>query len=214
MSEVVMSGTTRKTGRKGPARQLRRDGLVPGIVYGLGENVPFSTEAMPLMKMLDVKGGSNSVIRTKFEGDTKERMVMIKQLDVHPITDVLVHLDLIELDLAKKIKVNVNIEYTGVPKGVKEGGGRLNVYYDKIKIECLPADIPKVIEIPVDEMDIGESIKTGQAPVGENITLLSDKDLSLVSVAMPKEEVEEVVEEEGIGEEPAAEDPEAAKEGE
>ncbi|VAX22814.1 LSU ribosomal protein L25p [hydrothermal vent metagenome] len=190
MSEMLLAGSVRKAGKKGPARRLRVEGKLPGIVYGAGENVPVTVEAKNLLKMLEVKGGVNNILLTKFEGDSKDRHVMIKSLDVHPITDLLLHVDLIEIDVNKPVKVDVDIELTGVSLGVKEKGGQLHVTKDRVRLECLPKDIIPVLTLDITDLDIGETWRVKDLKVGENLTILDNPDSVVIAVAEPKVAVE------------------------
>ncbi len=186
MSEMLLAGSVRKAGRKGPARRLRVEGKLPGVVYGAGENVLVTVEARNLLKMLEVKGGVNNILLTKFEGDSKDRHVMIKSLDVHPITDLLLHVDLLEIDVNKPVRIDVDIELTGVSKGVKEKGGQLHVTKDRVRLECLPKNIIPVLSLDITDLDIGETWRVKDLKVGENLTILDSPDSVVISVAEPK----------------------------
>lgn len=185
MSEDVLSGSLRQAGRKGPARQLRREGLVPGVIYGQGENVIFSAPAKELLKILKAKGGSHHIIRTKFTGDKKERSAMIKRLDVHPITDVLVHLDLMEIDIKKPLRLKVELEFVGTARGVKEKGGVLKVFLKKVEVECMPSDIPDAITVSIANMDLGEVLHVKDIKTDAKVKILNDPEASVISIVVP-----------------------------
>jgi large subunit ribosomal protein L25 len=185
MSEDVLSGSLRQAGRKGPARQLRREGLVPGVIYGQGENVIFSAPAKELLKILKAKGGSHHIIRTKFTGDKKERSAMIKRLDVHPITDVLVHLDLMEIDIKKPLRLKVELEFVGTARGVKEKGGVLKVFLKKVEVECMPSDIPDAIVVSIANMDLGEVLHVKDIKTDTKVKILNDPEASVISIVVP-----------------------------
>lgn len=180
-----MSGSTRQIGRKGPCRRLRSQGLVPGIVYGLGESVPVSVAAKDVLKILESKGGAHHIIKAKFDGDKKDRHVMIKQLDVHPISDKLLHIDLLEIDLNKPVRFPVDLEVSGVPIGVKEKGGRLKMNKSRVIVECLPKDIPDTIVVPVAGLDIGDGVKVSDLAVPANVTIMEDPDFVVITVIQP-----------------------------
>lgn len=186
MSEVVLNGSVRQVGRKGPARRLRTEGLLPGIIYGGGENVPVTVEAMAIRKILDIRGGVNRIITTKLDGDKKERKVLIKDLTFHPITDVLLHIDLIEVDVSKPIKATVHLELKGVPVGVKQKGGKMNVNLHALRLECLPHDIPAAIEVDITGIDVGQMLRVSDLDIDGKIKVLEDPDTQIISVAAPK----------------------------
>lgn len=185
MSEDVLSGSLRQAGRKGPARQLRREGFVPGVVYGQGDNVMFSAPAKELLKILKAKGGSHHIIRTKFTGDKRERAAMIKKLDVHPITDELTHLDLMEIDINKPLRLKVELEFVGTARGVKEKGGVLKVYLKKVDVECMPSDIPDAITVSITDMDLGEVLHVKDIKTDAKVKILNDADAAVISIVVP-----------------------------
>ena len=188
MSDVViLNCTPRQTGRKGPSRKLRREGMLPGMIYGHGENIPVTVSAKEILRLLEVRGGSHSIIHSRVEGDAKERSVMIKALDVHPIYDTLLHIDLLEIDETKPMKLDVELEFAGVPVGVKEKGGEMRIHRKKLAIQCLPRDIPARLEVNVKDMDIGEIWKAKDVIRDPKVTILSDPETHVVSVALPKQ---------------------------
>jgi len=196
MSETVLEGKIRQTGRKGPSRRIRAEGFLPGIIYGQGENLPVTVEAMAIKKILEIKGGVNNIIKTRLEGDKKERTVMIKSLDIHPIYDTLLHIDLIEVNVKKQIKISVAMEFTGVSKGVKLAGGRMNIALRSLSIECLPSDIPTAITTPIDDLDVGDSLRVKDLKIYSGVTVLNGPETVIVNIIEPKVEAEPSAEEE------------------
>ncbi len=191
MSEMVLNGSMREVGRKGPARKLRREGKLPGIVYGLGDNVSVTVEAKDVLKILKMKGGVNNILLTKFDGDKKERRVMIKELDSHPMNDTLLHIDFIEIDVTKPISVSVELEFSGVSVGVKDKGGKMNISMSKLRVECMPVDIPTSIPMDLTNLDVGDTWRVEDINIGSNVKVLDDLQSQVVSVTMPKIAVEE-----------------------
>ena len=189
MSEAVnLGGTLREVGRKGPSRRLRREGKLPGMIYGHGENVPVSLDVKEVLKLLETRGGSHRIIHSRIEGDKKERAVMIKSLDVHPTLDTLLHIDLLEIDESKPMRLEMELEFNGVPVGVKEKGGELREHRKKLLIECLPKDIPLRLEVDIKGMDVGETWKAKDVVRSEAVTVLTDPETPVISVAMPKQD--------------------------
>lgn len=206
---MMLAGSVREVGRKGPARRLRAEGKLPGVVYGLGENVCVAVSSRDVIKILESGSGANTIITTKFDGDAKERRVMIKELDIHPLTDDLVHIDFLEIDLNKPVRATIPINYTGVAKGVKEKGGKLNIQKHGLNIECMPKNIPDVINVPLANLDAGEELLVKDLEIGEGVTPLEDMESIVVSVLAPrvaetKAEGEEGAEGEGAAESPAS----------
>ena len=205
MSEFVLEGKTRAPGRKGPARRIRAQGMVPGVIYGGGgQSLTMAVEAKKLLKILETKGGKNSVITTRLEGDARERTVMIKELTAHPIYDTLLHVDFLEINTGKPIRVTVPLEFTGVSKGVKDKGGRLKLALRALRVECLPADIPAAIQIDVTEMDIGTVWRVRDRLLDKKLKALHDPEVNVVSCAIPKVEKEPTPAETAAAAAPAA----------
>lgn len=203
MSESdYLEGALREPGRKGPARALRRAGQVPGVVYGLGAALPVSVAERVILKALDAPEGFNKIWTTKFEGDSKSRKVMIKELDVHPLTDRLIHVDFLEIKIDKPLQVEIDIHFVGESKAVKEQGGELSIRMRRIMIEALPSDLVASIDIDVSGLEIGESISAGEARLPAKIKLITDPDEEIVAATYAKElELEPTVEEALEGEE-------------
>ncbi|MDH5637412.1 MAG: 50S ribosomal protein L25, partial [Nitrospinota bacterium] len=166
----------------------RREGKLPGIIYGHGENVPVTLDTKELLKLLETRGGSHSVIHSKIEGDKKERSVMIKSLDVHPIYDTLVHIDLLEIDETKLMKLDIELEFIGVPVGVKEKGGELRIQRKKLLIECLPKDIPASLEVNIKDMEVGHLLCAKDVEHADSVKILTDPEAHVVSVVPPKQD--------------------------
>ena len=187
---------------------LRAEGFLPGMVYGQGENVPITVSAKEVKKVLEAKGGKNSIIKTKFDGDSKERVVMIKSLDVHPIYDTLLHIDLMEIDVTKRTKVNVPLEFTGTAIGVKRARWGHGRDFAIITAGVSAAGYTTSIEVPIDNMKIGDVWQVKDLKIDSKLTPLVKDDSRVVSISEPKA-VEEVEEDElaAAGEDEGAEAP-------
>lgn len=208
---------TREPGGSRDARRLRREGAVPGIVYGGGEDpVAFSVPARELRIAL---ANAGAVLDLAVEG-SKSTPVVVKVLDRHPVTGETTHVDLLRVRLDVKIQATVLLELTGEEDapGVKEGGVLEHVTRE-LTIEALPNDIPDSLRHDVSEMAIGDTLtlESLRAPAG--IELLDDPETVIATLTPPRlqAELEEALEEEtevvGEGEGEAAEG-EAAAEGE
>ncbi|MGM0501101.1 MAG: 50S ribosomal protein L25 [Bacillota bacterium] len=196
---------------KASVRQLREQGLVPGVLYGHDrETVSVKADAK---EVEDVLGGNAIIDLTLDDGTTQPVMVKDVQKDV--ITRDLLHIDLYQINLDEKITVEVPVEVVGQAEGEREGG-LLNQILREIEIECLPTDIPENIEVDVDALTIGDSISVGELDVGEDIEVMVDESETVATVVLPDEiEEEEEVEEEELEEpEVIGEEPEEGEEGE
>jgi large subunit ribosomal protein L25 len=200
-------------------RRLRRGGLVPGVVYGGGEDpVAFQVDARELRNAL-AHGGA--VITLALDGGS-EAPVVLKEQQRHPVTGATLHVDLLRVDLKRKIHATVALELTGVEDapGVK-AGGVLEQVVRELNIEALPTEIPDAIAHDVSAAEIGETIALGAVAIPEGVTLLDDPETIVATLTPPRltvepeEEIEQETEVvgEGEGEAAAAAEPGEAESG-
>ncbi len=197
MEKIELQATVRKSVGNGPARVLRRAGQTPAVLYGRKTDpVLLSVNTKDLEQIL--KQGSfgqlilNLVIQN---GNKMTRAAMIKELQTHPVSGQLIHIDFYEVDMDRQIKVMIPVVTTGKSVGVEEGG-LLNIVRRELEVLCLPGDIPETIEIDISELAIGDSIHIEDVPLGENVEIASDLNYTVVTVLSPTVEEEEVPEEE------------------
>jgi large subunit ribosomal protein L25 len=185
-------------------RRLRRDGYVPGVVYGggNGDSLAFKVGARELRKTL---GDGSALFDVKI-GDGKGRPVIVKEQQFHPVREDVLHIDLLEVRLDEKIQSTVAVELEGVEEapGVKEGGVLEHVTRE-LNIEALPTDIPENIVVDVSGMDIAATMHLSEIAAPQGVEFLDDPEetiLATVVVPTEVEEPEEVEEEtELVGEE-------------
>jgi large subunit ribosomal protein L25 len=192
-----LKASQRKDTGKGAARVLRRQGLIPAVLYGpKTESVALTISALDLDKVYEESGSEHVILNLIIEnGGTQNRTAMVKELQTSPVTSQYLHVDFYEISLEKEITVKVQVEVTGKCKGV-ENGGFLQLIRHELDVSCLPADIPGKIEVDVSDLDIGDSLHVEEIDVGEKVTLLYDSNFTVVTVVAPTVEEEEVVEEE------------------
>ncbi len=192
MGENALAVEVREGRGKGSARKLRVAKRIPAVLYGKGrDSVSIALDPTALEKLLHASSaGLNTLIDLQVEGrkDLAGKTVIVKELQREPIRGALMHADLYEVDLTKTIQVSVPIHVVGTPVGVAMSGGILDTALREIDIECLPRAIPSAIEVDVSALDVGESIHVRDIQVPEGITVLSDEDLSVVSVVLPSAE--------------------------
>ncbi len=191
MAEKVLKATKREisaSGAKGIMNQLRKDGFVPGVYYSKGkEQINFTVEAITLNKY--VYTSETNVLQLTFEGE-EPLGAIIKDIQFDPVTDKVVHIDLLGLTLGQVLQLEIPLSFVGSAVGVKEGG-ILQEQLHKLDVECLPRHIPQNLEIDVSELALGDSIHVSDLDF-ENIKILNSDDTSVVSVVQPKVEEEEV----------------------
>lgn len=197
MSNDVLSVQSRVTERKSDLSSSRINGIIPGVYYSVGkESVSVNINERELMAII---ASGNVVIDMKLN-DSKSEKIIIKDMQIHPVTDKIVHVDLMGIRMDKEIEISIPIHFEGIPEGVKLGGLQQSILRELL-LKGLPADIPEVINLEVERLDIGDSIHVNEITI-PNVVILTESDLAIVSVVTPKI-VEEVVEEEIEGEEVA-----------
>jgi len=206
---------------KGPARRIRRQGLVPAVVYGPGiETIKASIEPRALVQALSGPLRTNTVIELTLDKpakDTpKEIHVLVRDHQYHPVSRQLLHVDFLAIDVNKTIVIDVPIETRGRSVG-EQTGGTLTQIYRELPIECLPKDIPVSFEIEVSALDINDSLCVSDLTLPESVTCSLPPDTSIVTVVAPRAEEEEPEEDEegleGEGEEGAEGEEGEKKEG-
>jgi large subunit ribosomal protein L25 len=206
----------REPGHSRATRRLRREGLVPGVIYGGGDDpVSFAVDARELRLAL-AHGGA--VIDLSIEGG-KAAPVVVKDLQRHPVRGETIHIDLLRVRLDVRIATTVPLELLGMEDapGVKEGGVLEHVTRE-LNIEALPNDIPDVIEHDVSAMEMNDTLTLAAVAIPENVTLLDDPEETVIATLSPPRlstESEDEIEEETelVGEEGAEAPAEGAEEG-
>jgi large subunit ribosomal protein L25 len=174
-------------------RRLRREGQVPGVLYGgEGEAVSFSVDGRELRAALHASGAVVDLV----VGGTSEPAVL-KDAQRHPVRGEMTHVDFVRVNLNVAIEAVVPLIVTGAEEspGVVEGGV-VDQPIREVRVEALPNEIPESIEISVASLSIGETAHLSTAVVPAGVTLLDEDDLVVVSMLAPRLEVEETIEEE------------------
>jgi large subunit ribosomal protein L25 len=171
---------------------------VPAVVYGGGrDTVPIQVDRRILLELLKQAGSENAVFLLELDGGSKKRHCMVRDMEVDPLTRQIVHVDFLRIDMTQKVRVMVQVETVGVPIGVKNEGGILDQVTREVEVECLPSDIPRLLELDVSELAIGQHLEAGVLVMPEGVELIEDPTKTLVNVAaprMPEEEEEEEAE--------------------
>jgi large subunit ribosomal protein L25 len=210
LEQFELNATVRKTTGNSPARELRRGGQVPAVLYGpQTESVLLSVNIKELEQILK-QGNIGSIILNLViqNGEKFTKPAMIKEFQSHPVSGDYLHIDFYEIDMQRKINVMIPIVTKGLSKGV-EAGGLLQIIRREIEVLCMPGDIPEAFEIDITDLDVGDSVHVEEIAQGDNVEIASDVNFTVLTIVSPKvEEVEEEEEEEaleGEGEEAAAE---------
>jgi len=186
MSNVQEVVVNRRDGLgKGETGRLRRDGMIPCVVYGLGgESVPVSVAPKAIHKVIHSEIGLNSVLNLRMADTEQTRFVMIKTLDRHPVTDRLIHIDFLRIDMDKKVNAVVPVETVGNPEGVKLGGV-LTVVRHELEIVCLPSKLLGAIKVDVSALQLNDTLRIGDLPEYDGVAyVLGPK--RVVAMVRPK----------------------------
>jgi large subunit ribosomal protein L25 len=211
MEVTDLAAQVRKEQKKGPSRRLRQEGFVPAVFYGrAAENILLSVKNDELTKLRKDKKDHAFIKLIIDDGGSKklEKLSLIKELQLQPLTGKLYHADFYEVDVKRKITMEVSLNFLGNAVGV-EKGGELQHLRRNVKISCLPLDLPDHIDVDVTSLEIGDSIRIRDLKVADGVTLLDRPDTSVVSVAAVK-----VAKVEAAAEEAAAEGGAKAEESE
>jgi large subunit ribosomal protein L25 len=185
MKSLTIKGTKRVGLTKQELKKLRADGKVPCVLYGGKENVHFSTTALELRDLVY----SPNVYTVNLELDGQHHQATMKDIQFHPVTDKIQHIDFLELDANKPVALAVPVHIKGSAEGVKQGG-KLIQKMRKMNIKALPAHLPDAIEIDVTPLGIGQAVKVGMVQ-RENITLLDSPNNIIVAIRTTRNVVEE-----------------------
>jgi large subunit ribosomal protein L25 len=193
MEKVILEANERKIIDKQNRNNLRNQGRVPGVLYSKRIE-PISIEVSRQTIHPLVYTAKANLISLKLEGHDEYECV-IKDVQFDPVTDEVIHFDLIVLTRGEKTQLEVPVQLIGSAVGVKEGG-LLQHNMHKLNVECLPKNIPQFLEVIVSDLKLGDSIHVYDLKY-ENITILNPEDSIVVSVVHPRVEVEEAPVEEG-----------------
>ena len=210
MEQIVVEATLRKDFGKSASRRTRRRGAIPAIVYG-ARNKPVPVEVNPrrVLEILHSPSGYNTIFTLNIAGEGKAN-VMLKDWQLDPVRETLLHVDLIRVALTEKLRVKIPVMLVGEAKGVKVQGGVLEQVTREVEVECLPADIPDHLSADVSELMIGKQLRVGELVVEAKVKVLTDRDRVIAHVVSIKEEVVAVPE---VVVEAAPAEPEVIKKG-
>ena len=190
--------TLRNSSGKGPARQLRAQGKVPGVLYGAttdGPIEPFgiAVDVKALKAALDPVRRQNTVISVTVEGGGAVRTLsaLLKEYQLHPLRREVTHVDLLAIDPSKEVQATVPLEFTGKPAGTINGG-ILHTVMRSIEVRCKPSDIPVKLPVDVSPLDIGDVLHVSDVPLPAGVVSVTGGREAVISLQAP--EVEKVVE--------------------
>lgn len=191
MQKIMLKADKRTETGKGSARSMRRNNLLPAVMYGEKKSIMLKLDKKVVQKLIYTGVGEHALITLELnEGNSKtsEHPVLIKDYQKEPLTEELLHVDFLEVSLKKKINVTVPLVIVKEPAGIKMGG-IMQHRVREIEVECLPTQIPDKIEIDAGAVEIGHSLHVSDIPAQKGILIITDPSEVILTVSAPKEEV-------------------------
>lgn len=180
MKKAQLSGSSRANVGKKDAKALRNAGLVPCVLYGNGTQTHFSIKDITIQKLVY----NPDVFQIELDIDGKKASAVIQDLQQNPITDKVMHVDFLELDAKKPVKVGLPVRVVGSSRGVLAGGKLMQVFR-RLRVEALPADLPEAITVDITKLRIGQSVRVKDLE-SDGLKLLEAKNAVVVSVKMAR----------------------------
>jgi len=174
---------------KNANRRLRKQGIIPAVLYGEKvTSVPLALNKKDIVLIMKSDTRENTIFKVGFDGDVRD--AMIKDLQVDPATDELIHADLIQIALDKLIRITIPIVPKGEAAGVKTEGGFVDFITREVEVECLPKDIPDRIDIDISGLRLHQSFKVENVQAPEGVRFISEPGTVLVMISLPHKEEE------------------------
>jgi len=187
MKSLALSASPRTQTRRKGARKIRSGGRIPAIIYGR-HNPPQNLEidAEQFDQLVHKAHTEIILVDLTVEGDAKPaRLALVQDVQHHPLLGHILHVDLHEVKADEKVSIEVPVEAVGVPDGVKNGGGTLEHVRFRVRVRCLPKDLPEQINVDVTNLKVGETLHIGEIVAPEGVEILGDKKIPVLAVAAP-----------------------------
>ena len=180
MKSIAISGSARQNVGKRDAKELRYEGKVPAVLYGGETQTHLSVSAADLKQVLYTP----EVVFVELNIDGKKVRAIVQEAQFHPLTDLVTHVDFLELFDDKEVSMNIPIKLTGTSPGVKMGG-KLVQKLRKLRVKALPNNMPQEIEVPMESLEVGKSYRVRQVELAD-AKVLNNSDDTIVSVIMSR----------------------------
>jgi len=192
MKSVPLNAFPRSLGRRAGAKKLRSEGRIPAVIYG-GKAKPQSVEidAREIGELIIHSVSENLLVDLAIKDDASpKRLALVQEVQHHPLSGHVLHVDFHEVSPTEKVTIMVPVETTGEAAGVKNSGGVLEHVLFKLKVRALPKDLPEQVVIDVTALELNKTIHIGEIKAPEGVEILGDKNIPVVSVAVPRAEEE------------------------
>ena len=192
MKSVALKAYPRSQVQRAEVTKLRAAGRVPATIYGR-QAAPQNLEVVSeeIANLLNHSASENLLVDLTVEKDARSmRLALVQDVQHHPLSGKVIHVDFHEVAENELVTIFVPVETTGEPAGVKNGGGTLEHILHKLKVRCLPRDLPEQITLDVTALEIGKSIHLGEIVAPNGVQILGEKTRTVVAVAAPRAEEE------------------------
>ena len=193
MKSVPLTAFPRTLARRAGVKKLRAQGRLPAVVYGRqtqAQNLEVNRKEFE--DLIHHSISENLLVDLAVADDARpQRLALVQDIQHHPLSGDVLHVDLHEVSATEKVTVLVPVETTGEAVGVKTGGGVLEHVLFKVKVRALPKDLPEVITLDVSPLEIGHAIHIGEIKPPDGVEILGDKGIPVIAVAAPVTEAEE-----------------------
>jgi large subunit ribosomal protein L25 len=199
MKSVPLKSYPRTQVRRGEVKKLRGTGRVPAVIYGRqAKPQNLEVNAKEFEDLMHRSASENLLVDLSVESDARaKRLALVQEIQHHPLDGKVLHVDFHEVAENERIIVNVPVETVGEAAGVKNSGGVLEHILFKLKVRSLPKDLPEQIVVDVSHLELGKAIHIGEIKLPAGVEILGDKNIPVISVAMPRTEEEEAAAVEG-----------------
>ena len=186
--KVVVDVEERSETGKNACRRLRRTGRLPANLYGL-DRPPFRVTVDPrrVEDVLRLESGRNTIFALRLAGQST-RDAMIREVQRDPVTEAMLHVDFVRVDLTRAIQVTVPVRLIGLPEGVKNEGGVLDFVHRAVEVECLPGNIPEHLDVDVTALHLHQNVSVADVQPPEGVRILDEASQIIAVVSALKEE--------------------------
>ncbi len=184
---LIIKAERRKALGKNACYRLRCQGLVPAILYGPGvDNIPLALNKKDIISILKSETGERTIFQLALDGG--QRNVMIKDLQVNPVTDEILHVDLFQIAMDRPVRVAVPVFLQGEAIGVKTQGGLVDFITRELEVECLPHLIPEQIVVDISGLHVHQAIKVADLTPRSGVKIINDPETVIVTIGLPEAE--------------------------
>jgi large subunit ribosomal protein L25 len=187
MKSLKLSAFPRTSLRRKGSKAVRASGRIPANIYGkTAAPQNLEVDSIAFKDLVHTAHSEIILVDLSVAGDARaERLVLIQDVQHHPLTGSVLHVDFHEVQPTEKVTIKVPVEAVGEPVGVKSGGGTLEHVLLKLRIRALPKDLPEQIDVDVSGLEVGKSIHIGDIQAPEGVEILGDKHITVLAVAAP-----------------------------